>query len=75
MNSFIFKFFYSLKTFAWQILYGRVKGRPSGQNAPVTLIAGSGLDVISPHHVMIVDCICKYVAVYINPSAYVANVY
>ena len=37
MNSFIFKFFYSLKTFAWKILHGRVKARPSGQNAPVTL--------------------------------------
>ena len=39
MNSFIFKFFYSLKTFAWKILHGRVKARPSGQNAPVTKMA------------------------------------
>ena len=37
MNSFIFKFFYPLKTFAWKILHGRVKARPSGQNAPVTV--------------------------------------
>ena len=25
-----------MKTFAWKILHGRVKARPSGQNAPVT---------------------------------------
>ena len=25
-----------MKTFAWKILHGRVKGRPSGPNAPVT---------------------------------------
>ena len=36
MNSFIFKFFSPLKTFAWKILHGRVKARPSGQNTPVT---------------------------------------
>ena len=44
MNSFIFKFFYSLKTFAWKILHGRVKARPSGQNASVTLSLGDRVD-------------------------------
>ena len=36
MNSFIFKFFL-FEDFAWKILHGHVKTRPSGLNAPVTL--------------------------------------
>ena len=46
MNSFIFRFFYSLKTFAWKILHGRMKARPSGQNAPITV--GTARDLLSP---------------------------
>ena len=29
-----------MKTFAWKILHGRVKARPSGLNTPVTLCMG-----------------------------------
>ena len=51
MNSFIFKFFNSLKTFAWRILHGRVKARPSGQNAPIT---GGGIDKVWGWDILVV---------------------